>query len=218
MTHKRCRDGLPHDLEQTLTELILNAPADVPKVRLLRALDLSIASVLLLITVPLLLILWIAVRLTSKGPAIFAQDRVGRGDREFTLFKLRSMVQGASTQGPYWTADGDSRITALGWLLRKTSVDELAQLWNVLRGDMSLVGPRPIVPEQRKTYSPESLALRNRVRPGITGLAQVRGRSALLKNETLYFDLVYANHPSVRCYLWVLAETVVTVLRGRGTN
>jgi lipopolysaccharide/colanic/teichoic acid biosynthesis glycosyltransferase len=138
-----------------------------------RLLDLAIAGGTLLASAPLLGLLAAAVKLDSPGPALFAQTRVGRGGRPFRIYKLRTMR--VTAPGPSITAAGDSRITRVGRLLRKTKLDELPQLWNVVRGDMSLVGPRPEVPEYVDHYRPEWRRLFS-VRPGLTDLASVRFR------------------------------------------
>ncbi len=157
-----------------------------------RTIDL-IASLfgLFLIAIPLLAIA-LAVTCTSPGGAFFRQERVGRGGRPFRIWKFRTMVKDAPTIGPHFTSDHDPRITPIGRLLRRTSLDELPQLINVLTGDMSLVGPRPNVFKQREEYSQAEWDARNAVRPGITGLAQSTKRSSATQEERTAMDLAYA--------------------------
>lgn len=140
--------------------------------------DVVVASVLIVLTLPLLVVAWIAVRLTSPGAGIYTQTRVGRGGRHFRIYKIRTMTENceAMTGGAKWSTPGDSRVTPLGRIFRKLHIDEIPQLWNVVLGDMSLVGPRPERPEFVKPLSvaiPE-YHLRLAVRPGVTGLAQIQ--------------------------------------------
>jgi lipopolysaccharide/colanic/teichoic acid biosynthesis glycosyltransferase len=147
----------------------------------------------------------------------FRQVRVGRGGRDFGLFKFRSMVRDAAAIGPYSTAAGDPRITRVGRFLRRTSIDELPQLLNVLLGDMSLVGPRPDVPAQRSLYSAPDWQLRCSVRPGITGLAQAELRSEATPQQRLDLDLRYAREHGLLMDLCIVARTFGR-LAGRGGN
>lgn len=178
-----------------------------------RGVDVVGALVLLVATSPLLLIAAIAIRRTMGSPVLFRQARTGLGGRTFTLLKLRTMTNGG---------DGDltrdaQRLTPLGRLLRATSVDELPQLWNVLRGDMSLVGPRPLLPSYLPRYSPTQ-ARRHEVPPGLTGLAQVNGRNALSWDEKFALDVRYVDTWSLGLDLSILWRTVVTLVRGRGVS
>ena len=182
-----------------------------------RALDLLVGSVLLLLASPVIAACAIAVKLGSPGPALYAAERIGRGERVFRQYKLRSMRVGADASG-FRTAMGDPRITPVGRFLRQTSLDELPQLWNVLRGDMGLVGPRPAAPAQLGDYTAEQRRIRASVRPGITGLAQVSGRSSLGLEEAVALDLWYATHASVRTDLLILARTARAVLARTDTN
>jgi len=180
--------------------------------------DILISAVLLVILLPLLVLLGILICLDSPGSPLFMQPRVGRGCRIFTIAKFRSMTVGASSAGPYWTQDNDVRITRVGRVMRATSLDELPQLWNVLTGDMSFVGPRPDTPAQQTFYTPEAWQQRHRVRPGITGLAQVNGRSSLTKEERLHYDLAYAANPTLAMDARILAKTVWMVIRKINVN
>lgn len=172
-----------------------------------RAVDVCAALVVLILTAPLLAAAAFAVFVSMGAPVLFRQTRAGRGGRPFTLFKLRTMRDGAG--------DDAARLTPLGAFLRATSLDELPQLWNVLRGDMALVGPRPLLPEYLPRYSPEQ-ARRHDVRPGITGLAQVSGRNTLGWPERLALDVRYVEQRSLGLDLWILWRTVATVLRRDG--
>lgn len=173
-----------------------------------RMLDIALSLLGLLLLWPLLLAAAAAVSLESGRPVLFRQQRVGRGGRTFTLLKFRSMVQDAPALGPAFTSPGDPRITRVGRFLRRSSIDELPQLLNVLRGDMSLVGPRPDLPTQERDYRPEDWALRCRVRPGITGLAQATLRSEATPEQRLAADLAYARRPSLATDLRVLFMTL----------
>jgi lipopolysaccharide/colanic/teichoic acid biosynthesis glycosyltransferase len=187
-----------------------------------RALDLAVALVVLLCVWPVLLGCAIAVATTSPGGALFRQERVGRGGRPFTIFKFRSMRADAPAVGPHFTAAGDPRITWVGRFLRRTSLDELPQLLNVLRGDMSLVGPRPNVFRQRDEYTQAEWDARNAVRPGITGLAQATMRSAATQEQRTALDLEYARERDELARLLldlrIIWLTVRTVITGRGGN
>jgi lipopolysaccharide/colanic/teichoic acid biosynthesis glycosyltransferase len=158
--------------------------------------DVVLSLMALLVLSPVLLLTILAIVVDSGSPVFFRQVRVGRGGREFGMFKFRSMVKDAASTGPYFTEANDVRITRVGRFIRRTSIDELPQIINVLLGDMSLVGPRPDVPEQRTLYSPEDWLRRCSVRPGITGLAQVNGRSEVTWDRRLSLDLAYAAQAS----------------------
>ncbi|MFC6284437.1 MULTISPECIES: sugar transferase [Polaromonas] len=162
-----------------------------------RFMDITLSLVALVVLSPLLLLVAMMVFLESGFPVFFRQTRLGLGGREFNMLKFRSMRRNAALTGPYFTQANDTRITRVGWFIRRTSIDELPQLINVLRGDMSLVGPRPDVPDQRSLYTPEDWVRRCSVRPGITGLAQVRGRSLASFEQRLSFDLQYVRDVSL---------------------
>ncbi|MCE0537111.1 sugar transferase [Kineosporia rhizophila] len=190
------------------------------------AFDYSATLVLLLLLGPLMLALALAVRLTSPGPALFRQTRVGTDGREFTVYKFRSMVTDAEARlreladadegnGVLFKIRNDPRVTPIGRVLRKYSLDELPQLLNVLRGTMSLVGPRPPLPSEVAGYSPTEIR-RLRVRPGMTGLWQVSGRSDLTWEESLRLDLRYVDNWSLALDLSILWRTVRAVTQGSG--
>jgi lipopolysaccharide/colanic/teichoic acid biosynthesis glycosyltransferase len=181
-----------------------------------RAADLVIASVALLVTAPVLLAALVAIRLESHGHAVFRQRRVGRDGVPFELFKLRTMVHGAEGLGSGLVVDqGDTRITRVGAFLRRTSLDELPNLVNVLRGEMSVIGPRPTVQVQVDRYS-ERQRLRLAARPGLTGWAQVNGRASLPWAERIELDLWYIEHATWRLDLRILVASARMALTGHG--
>ena len=177
-----------------------------------RTFDIVVSLLVLLPISPLMALVALLIKLESKGPVIFRQERIGQYGQSFFIYKFRSMVVDADTQGPHFTRDGDPRITRIGRFVRKTSLDELPQLINVLRGEMSLVGPRPNVPKQRAEYTEEEWRKRNAVRPGITGLAQATLRSAATPKERTHLDLEYVDKISFVYDLWILVLTVRQVL------
>ena len=181
-----------------------------------RAFDLIIASVVLTATSPLLLAAVIAIRLESRGPAFYRQKRIGRHGKPFDLWKLRTMVPGAEAMGAgIYVLEGDTRITRVGRILRRLSLDELPNLVNVLRGDMAMVGPRPTIQEQVDRYT-ERQRRRLEVKPGITGWAQVNGRVSLPWPERIELDVWYVEHRSLWLDLKILALTVKLLVSGRG--
>lgn len=181
-----------------------------------RFFDLFAGLSALLVLGPLLALLALAVRLDSPGPVFYRQTRVGRHGRTFGMYKFRSMVVDADRVGGYQTRKGDPRITRSGRWLRKTSLDELPQLLNVVLGHMSLVGPRPDVPAQRSLYTDEQWAARVSVRPGITGLAQATLRSEARAGQRLDLDLEYVRTCSIWLDFRILLMTVRQVL-GKGS-
>jgi lipopolysaccharide/colanic/teichoic acid biosynthesis glycosyltransferase len=178
-----------------------------------RALDLLGAAVGLSLSAPVLAGAALAVRLEDDGPVFFRQERVGQDARPFEVLKLRTMIVDAHTQGAGYAVDkGDSRITRIGHLLRKTSIDELPQLWNVLRGEMSLVGPRPTLAYQVERYT-DRQRRRLEVKPGLTGWAQINGRASLSWPERIELDVWYVEHRSLWLDLRILLRTVSVLLR-----
>jgi lipopolysaccharide/colanic/teichoic acid biosynthesis glycosyltransferase len=179
-----------------------------------RVLDVAIAGAGLAITSPLLAAAAIAVKLGDGGPVLFKQTRVGRDGRDFELLKLRTMVVGAEKQGAGYAVNvGDSRITRVGAFLRRTSLDELPQLWNVVRGDMSVIGPRPTLRYQVERYT-ERQRRRLEVLPGITGWAQIHGRAALSWDERIELDVWYVDHRSPLTDLLILFRTPLALFGG----
>lgn len=174
--------------------------------------DISVSAALLLLSLPLQVAVAALVRTALGRPVLFRQVRPGRGERPFTLVKFRTMAVPIDSSGSQ--SDGD-RLGSLGRALRATSLDELPTLWNVLRGDMSLVGPRPLLVEYLPLYSLEQRR-RHEVRPGITGLAQVSGRNTLPWPRRLALDVHYVDHRSLRLDLHILVRTVIKVLVREG--
>jgi lipopolysaccharide/colanic/teichoic acid biosynthesis glycosyltransferase len=181
-----------------------------------RILDLSIAVPAALVTAPIVGLFALMIRLESKGHPIYRQARVGRRGEQFQIYKLRTMVSGAEFIGAGLALqEGDERITRMGSLLRRYSLDELPNLWNVVRGEMSIVGPRPTIPVQVSQYT-ERQKGRLEVKPGITGWAQVNGRAALPWNDRIELDIWYVKHQSLALDLRILARTVRLVCTGQG--
>jgi lipopolysaccharide/colanic/teichoic acid biosynthesis glycosyltransferase len=181
-----------------------------------RAVDIAVSAVLLALSAPVLLAAAIAVRLESAGHPIYRQRRAGQDGRPFDVIKLRTMVDGAEHIGAGLAVnENDSRITRVGAFLRRTSLDELPNLLNVLRGDMSLIGPRPTLPAQVAQYTPRQRG-RLRIKPGMTGWAQVNGRASLPWSERIELDLYYIEHRSLTFDARILWLTVTMVLGGSG--
>jgi lipopolysaccharide/colanic/teichoic acid biosynthesis glycosyltransferase len=198
-----------------------------------RTLDLFVATILLLLVLPLVALIALAIRIDSNGPVLFRQRRVGRGQRQFTMLKFRTMRHDADAsrhrkyvqtlidgtdhpeRGRLYKLSVDDRITRVGRILRSWSLDELPQLLNVLRGHMALVGPRPVIPYEVEMY-PEEYLRRFAVKPGLTGLWQVSGRNERTYDEMVSFDIQYAEAASLFLDLRILAKTVPVVLRRQG--
>src|SRR3954468_10857339 len=179
-----------------------------------RAADLMIAGTALLAASPLLALAALAIKLEDGGPALYRQTRVGRDGTDFDLLKLRTMVVGAERQGAGFAVnEGDSRITRTGAVLRKLSLDELPQLWNVLRGEMSIIGPRPTLRYQVEKYTPHQRR-RLDVKPGITGWAQIHGRAKLPWAERIELDVWYVDHRSPLLDLRILLRTPLALFGG----
>jgi lipopolysaccharide/colanic/teichoic acid biosynthesis glycosyltransferase len=179
-----------------------------------RTLDVAIAGAGLALASPFLAAAAIAVKLGDGGPVLFKQTRVGKDGRDFELMKLRTMVVDAEKQGAgYAVNKGDSRITRVGRFLRRTSLDELPQLWNVVRGDMSLIGPRPTLRYQVERYS-DRQRRRLDVLPGITGWAQIHGRASLSWDERIELDVWYVDHRSPLTDLLILLRTPLALFGG----
>ncbi|NOX09285.1 MAG: sugar transferase [Gammaproteobacteria bacterium] len=179
-----------------------------------RLIDIVSSILLLVIMLPVFLFAVIWIKLDSRGPIFFVQQRVGLHGREFGIYKFRSMVIDAESSGPYNTQENDPRITGAGVFLRKTSIDELPQLINVLKGDMSLVGPRPNLLRQKVEYSEQEWDKRNSVRPGITGLAQARLRSLATPEQRTQLDLEYVDRQGVIFDIMIMLMTVKRLFSG----
>jgi lipopolysaccharide/colanic/teichoic acid biosynthesis glycosyltransferase len=181
-----------------------------------RSIDVVVGALALVVAAPVIALAMVAIRLESRGHPIYKQRRVGRDGREFDVLKLRTMVDGAEHIGAGLAVnENDSRVTRVGALLRRTSLDELPNLLNVVRGDMSLIGPRPTIPVQVAQYSDRQRG-RLAVKPGITGWAQVHGRAALPWSERIELDLHYIEHRSLALDLRILWRTVAIVFGGSG--
>jgi lipopolysaccharide/colanic/teichoic acid biosynthesis glycosyltransferase len=179
-----------------------------------RAADVAIAGGALLVASPLLALAALAVKLEDGGPVLYRQTRVGRDGTDFELLKLRTMVVGAETMGAGLAVNrGDTRITRAGRFLRKLSLDELPQLWNVVRGEMSVIGPRPTLRYQVEQYD-ERQRHRLDVKPGITGWAQINGRASLPWADRIELDVWYVEHRSPLLELKILARTPLALFRG----
>lgn len=191
-----------------------------------RAMDVVFASLCLILLSPLMLVIAALIKLDSPGPAVFKQTRIGRGGRPFTVFKFRSMHEGAELEkesltdlneavGPFFKIKDDPRLTKLGQLLRRSSLDELPQLYNVLRGEMSLIGPRPALPSEVERYQ-EWHKKRLQTWPGITGLWQVSGRSKLTFDEMALLDIYYVENWSLLLDLQIALKTIPAWVLGTG--
>ncbi len=202
-----------------------------------RIVDVVIASLALILLAPVMALIALAIRVESEGPVIFRQVRLGRSMQQFTVNKFRTMRAGVShdvhrefvlaliagaqpaqtAAGPRFKLNGDARVTRVGSFLRRTSLDELPQLWNVIRGDMSLVGPRPPIPYEVEHYRPEWVG-RFDVKPGVTGLWQVSGRCELTIEQMIELDLEYVRRRSFALNIWILLRTIPAILTLRGAS
>jgi exopolysaccharide biosynthesis polyprenyl glycosylphosphotransferase len=188
-----------------------------------RILDIVGSAILIVLSAPVWTLVSILIRVESKGPIFFRQTRVGLRGRPFSVLKFRTMRQDAEAQGAVWATKNDPRVTSLGRFMRKTRLDEIPQLWNVLRGEMGFVGPRPERPEFVQWLSSEIpfYELRHIIRPGITGWAQVRyqyGASLEETKQKLEYDLYYIKHLSLGLDLLIMFETIKTIILRRGAQ
>jgi lipopolysaccharide/colanic/teichoic acid biosynthesis glycosyltransferase len=211
----------PFEKEQHLVKPIAIPSVHLPSVPayseyMVRALDIAGSALLLLLAAPVMVFVALLVKLSSRGPVLYKQRRVGECGRFFTLYKFRTMVDNAEKHtGPVWATRDDNRVTPVGKVLRCTRLDELPQLFNVLKGDMSLVGPRPERPffvRQHKSLQGVRLA----VKPGITGLAQVRSYYDLKPDHKLKYDFLYIRRRSLMLNLYILLQTVPVLFLKRG--
>ncbi len=216
-----------HEVENAPLVTFSSIPLDTVRLALKRAVDIIGSGLLILAVGPLMLISLLLIKLDSRGPAIFAQERIGLNKRRFRMYKFRSMVPDAErlqvqlessneAQGPVFKIKDDPRITRIGKFLRKTSIDELPQLFNVLKGDMSLVGPRPLPVRDYAGFSQDWQRRRFSVRPGITCLWQVSGRSSISFDQWMRLDMEYIDRWSLWLDMTILARTIPAVLRGAG--
>lgn len=181
-----------------------------------RTFDILVSAILLIPIFPVLLGVAVGILLTDGRPVFYSQMRVGLNGTHFKLWKFRSMIVDADKVGSYSTATNDPRITRIGRFIRRTSIDELPQLFNVISGDMSLVGPRPDVPQQRLDYSEEQWELRVSVKPGITGLAQATLRSDATSEQRLALDLKYVRSNDPFIDIEILLKTAMQILSKGG--
>lgn len=193
-------------------------PAETPgRVEfLIRLLDITGSIAILLLAFPIMLVVAVAIKLTSPGPILYRQERVGKGGKLFALYKFRTMIQDAEKHvGPVWAAKDDARVTPVGRILRRTRLDELPQLFNILKGDMSLVGPRPERPffvERHKALQGVRLA----VKPGLTGLAQVRSYYDLKPAHKVKYDYLYIQKRSLLLNIYILLQTIPVLFAKKG--
>jgi len=182
-----------------------------------RIIDIVVSVIIVLVTTPLWLIIAFAIKCQSKGTVLYKQKRVGKNGKEFTLFKFRTMVQGAEKNGPTFSFHNDPRVTKVGRFLRRCYLDELPQIWNVIKGDMSLVGPRPERPVFVQQFKEECpyYEMRLKVKPGITGLAQIHGYYDTSVANKLRYDVFYINNMSLLLDLKILFLTLKVALTGR---
>lgn len=183
--------------------------------RIKKVLDILLASILLMLSLPLFIFIYILIKIESKGPAIFKQKRPGLNEKSFLLYKFRTMKALRDENGNLLI--DEKRLTKIGKSLRKLSLDELPELWNVLKGDMSLVGPRPLLVEYLDRYTPEQ-ARRHEVKPGITGWAQINGRNAITWEEKFKYDVWYVDNWSLWLDIKIIFITFMIVIKGEGIN
>jgi lipopolysaccharide/colanic/teichoic acid biosynthesis glycosyltransferase len=180
-----------------------------------RVFDIIICFTLLPLLLPLMLAAGLAVVIDSGPPALFLQERVGRGGKIFRIYKFRTMIRDAESKGPLLAERGDPRVTKVGRFLRRWSLDELPQLFNVIKGEMSLVGPRPELPPLVDVYTPWQRQVLS-VLPGVTGFSQVHGRDDLSMDTKLRLDVYYIKHRSLAMDLWIIWRTAFELVSGRG--
>jgi len=180
-----------------------------------RITDIFLSIVLLTLSSPLLLISIIAIKLNSKGPAFFVQERIGYDGKSFKMIKLRGMVDNAESMGPLLTQENDPRLTPVGKVLRRISIDEIPQCINVLKGDMSIIGPRPEVPGIAKNYSEEEKKVFS-FKPGITGIAQINGRQSLTPAQRVRMEIEYYSKANIFSDLKVALKTPIIILSNEG--
>jgi len=183
-----------------------------------RIIDVILAFIGLIVASPIMAIISIAIKLESRGPVFYCQERVGKNGRVYTMYKLRSMYENAEENGAQWAEEDDPRVTKVGKFIRRTRLDELPQLFNVLKGDMSLVGPRPERPIFTYQFNEQIPGFINRlqVKPGLTGWAQVNGGYKLTPAEKLEYDLYYIENRTIWLDIKIMLKTIMVVLTGKG--
>lgn len=192
-----------------------------------RLIDIVISSIAILFALPFILVICIIIKLTSKGPAIYKQKRIGKNGDEFILYKFRTMINGADNLNKFLSEDmieyynkyrkltSDPRITKFGYFLRITSIDEIPQLFNILKGDMSLVGPRPMLPEEIEMYG-RNFSKYIRIKPGLTGLWQINNRNKTTMKNRARIDCIYFKKMCLSFDLYIILKTVIVVLKKDG--
>jgi exopolysaccharide biosynthesis polyprenyl glycosylphosphotransferase len=213
-----------HQVHDLMALAVRSATLTGTQAALKRTFDIVVSSICSIVLAPLMLLVAVAIKLTSRGPVLFRQERVTKDGRTFTVYKFRTMIvdpervlgdEVIDISELFFKMPEDPRLTRIGGFLRSSSVDELPQLWNVIRGDMSLVGPRPLAREQVEANL-ELLDLRHEVRAGLTGWWQIHGRSGVEPKDALKMDLFYIENWSLTLDLYVLLKTVGVVLRRKG--
>jgi len=183
-----------------------------------RFFDIVFSICFIIFLLPLFLLISIFIKILSTGPVFFLQNRMMEKNKEFKIIKFRTMHLNSDKIGTFYTQYQDPRIYSFGGFLRRWSLDELPQLFNVLKGDMSFIGPRPVLKIQKKFYTMKQWNKINSIKPGITGLSQVMGRSSLSENETKKFDLLYVKKLSMKMDFIIFLKTLITLFKKRGVN
>ncbi|MDR7857549.1 sugar transferase [Tissierella sp.] len=183
-----------------------------------RTLDLLLTIPAVILLIPVFVLVGLIIKLDSSGTILYKQKRVGKNSKEFYIYKFRTMVSNADRIGPTSTKSGDNRITKVGKILRKTSIDELPQLFNVLIGNMSIVGPRPDVPGDMEIFPKEHIEKRLMTAPGITGLSQVNGRSHITLDRRMHYDEKYVDNQSLRMDISIIITTFSQIIKKEGVN
>lgn len=209
-----------HDVEQLLNVPVVELNDSKLYKAFKRTTDIGCSLFGLLLSIPILILFFILIKLESKGPAFFIQERVGRNGKKFNIYKLRSMVVDAEKNGAQWATKNDARVTKVGKFIRKTRVDEIPQLFNVLKGDMSLIGPRPerhIFTEQFEQEIP-GFKQRLFIKPGVTGWAQVNGGYDITPKEKYELDMEYIGKQSIKLDILIIFYTIKIVFTGSGAR
>ncbi|MTI71809.1 MAG: sugar transferase [Firmicutes bacterium] len=185
-----------------------------------RTMDIFFSLIGLIVTFPLVLLIVVLIKLETKGPWLYKQDRIGVKGRKFTIYKLRSMFKDAEKDGIHWTEENDPRVTKIGKFIRKTRIDEIPQLFNILIGDMSIVGPRPERPFFIKIFNKELPMYKERltIKPGLTGLAQVNGGYNLTPKEKLHLDLYYIKNKNLLVDIKIIIKTIKVIFTLEGAR
>jgi lipopolysaccharide/colanic/teichoic acid biosynthesis glycosyltransferase len=177
--------------------------------------EITISLFTFVLASPLFIIISLIIKSSSNGPIIFKQKRIGKNGKEFVIYKFRTMILGSDNEKEkYFTTSNDKRITPIGKILRKLSLDELPQIFNVIKGNMSLIGPRPDVPEQKKLYTEKEFICRHEVTPGISGLSQVVARHNCTANLRKKLDIYYAKNQTFSLDYWIFFKTFITIFKG----